>query len=213
MSADAVGIIKGTLEQFRLCSGLSINIKKTQLMVCGTEDFVVGTTIHGIEIVEHVKILGLTIDRKLLNLEVNWEEKIAKMERLSNFWRLQKLKISGRILVAKTFLLAQVVFLLETIPLNFDTGEKINKIMAYFVKGTDRVIAKDRWFLDRELGGYGLVDIHNLNNCVKAGWVNRWVVNQNNADIIGMRGITNFEKPVDQWCVDDNIEQSDTPKI
>jgi len=209
MSADSVRLIKETLAQFALCSGLSINIKKTQLMVCGTENFATGTKVHDIEVVDRVKILGLTIDRKLENLDVNWEEKVAKMERLSNFWQLQKLKISGRVLVAKTFLLSQVVFLLETLPLKFDIGERINKIMAYFVKGTDRVIAKNRWFLDRELGGYGLVDIHSLNTCVKANWINRWVINFENMDIIGKRGLMNFEKPVDQWGVDVSIEHSD----
>ena len=104
------------------------------------------------------------------------------------------------------------MFLLETLPLKFETGEKINKIMAYFVKGTDRVIAKNRWFLDTELGGYGLVDIHVLNNCVKANWINRWVTNRECADIIGLRGNVNFERPVDQWCVDDTIAQSDKLK-
>jgi len=125
---------------------------------------------------------------------------------------VQKLKISSRILVAKTFLLSQVVFLLETIPLRFETGERINRIMANFVKGSDRVIAKNRWFLSIELGGYGLVDIHVLNNCVKANWINRWVVNRECADIIGYRGNVNFEKPVDQWCVDETIAQSDKLK-
>jgi len=107
----------------------------------------------------------------------NWDEKIRKMERLGNFWNLQKLSITGRIMVAKTFLLSQVIFLMDTIPLSYEHGEKINKIMAYFVKGGDRIIAKNRWFLDINLGGYGLIDVHSLNYCVKASWVNRWVHN------------------------------------
>jgi len=212
MSAESVGLIKEILAQFALCSGLSINIKKTQLMVCGTENFAIGSKVCDILVVDKVKILGITIDRKLENLEQNWEEKIAKMERLSNFWKLQKLLLPGRILVAKTFLLSQVVFLLETLPLKFDTGEKINKIMAYFVKGNDRIIAKSRWFIKKELGGYDLVDIHTLNNCVKANWINRWALSRENADIIGLRGNLNFDKPVDQWGVDDNVESSDKLK-
>jgi len=212
MSVEAVRLIKSTLEEFRKTSGLSLNIRKTQLMVCGTEDYVIGSKVEDIEVVSHVKILGLTIDRKLENLNQNWEEKIAKMERLGNFWKLQKLQISGRVLVAKTFLLSQVVFLLETLPLTYENGERINSIMAYFVKGTDRVLAKKRWFLDRELGGYGLVDIHVLNCCVKANWINRWVVGNENADFIGMRGMVSLDKPVDQWGACEELKQSDKLK-
>jgi len=212
MSVEAVKLIKGTLAQFEQVSGLGLNISKTQLMVCGTEEYAVGTKVEDIEIVEQVKILGVIIDRKLENLQVNWEDKIAKMVRLSNFWKLQKLLISGRVLVAKTFLLAQVTFFLETLPLNFETGERINRIMAEFVKGTDRIIAKDRWFKERELGGYGLVDIHVLNTCVKANWINRWSVGIDNADFIGMRGLRDSNKPVDQWGVEDEFKDSDKLK-
>jgi len=121
------------------------------------------------------------------------------MERLGNFWNLQKLTITGRIMVAKTFLLSQVIFLMDTIPLNYEHGEKINKIMAYFVKGNDRIIAKNRWFLDISLGGYGLIDAHSLNSCVKASWINRWIHNQECRDLNGKRGVLDFTKPVDQW--------------
>jgi len=88
---------------------------------------------------------------------------------------------------------------MDTIPLSYEHGEKINKIMAYFVKGGDRIIAKNRWFLDINLGGYGLIDVHSLNYCVKASWVNRWVHNPESRDLNGMRGILSFTKPVDQW--------------
>ena len=212
MSVEAVRLIKGTLEEFRRVSGLSLNLGKTQLMVCGTEDYVIGSKVEDIVVVSQVKILGITIDRKLENLNQNWEEKIAKMERLGNFWKLQKLQISGRVLVAKTFLLSQVVFLLETLPLTFEIGERINSIMAYFVKGTDRILAKNRWFLDKELGGYGLVDIHALNNSVKSGWINRWAVSSENADFIGLRGMVSLDKPVDQWGVSEELKQSDKLK-
>ncbi len=43
MSVEAVRLIKSTLEEFRQVSGLSLNIRKTQLMVCGTEDYIIGS--------------------------------------------------------------------------------------------------------------------------------------------------------------------------
>ncbi len=104
MTREAIKEIKRTLNSFYLISGLSLNVSKTQLMVAGSNEYIVGSKIEDIEIVSSVKILGVRIDRTLEQLGENWEEKIRKMERLSNFWSLQKLSITGRIMVAKTFL-------------------------------------------------------------------------------------------------------------
>jgi len=199
MSREALLEIRNVLGEFFRVSGLSLNVRKTQLMVTGTEDYQIGSTVEEIEVVSCVKILGVIIDRKLERLGDNWDEKIRKMERLGNFWSLQKLSIIGRLMVAKTFLLSQVIFLMDTLPLSHEHGEKINKILAYHVKGGERIIAKNRWFLPLELGGYGLIDVHSLNYCMKASWINRWIINPECRDINGNRGVKNFDKPVDQW--------------
>jgi hypothetical protein len=137
------------------------------------------------------------------------------MERLANFWQIQNLSITGRVLVAKTYLLSQVIFLLDTLPLKFELGERINRIMANFVKGRDRIIAKNRWFLDRELGGYGLIDIHKLNTCMKASWINRWVVNPVSTDINGKRAGFRDDISIEQWVpvADHNLMDGGTTWI
>jgi len=124
----------------------------------------------------------------------NW-----KIERLSNFWKLQKLSIVGRILVSKTYLMAQATFLLGVLPLEKEVGDRINELMATFIKGNDRVIAKERWCIARELGGYGMVDMHVMNTCIKASWINRWIKNVESVDINGKRSGAEMGKPVDQW--------------
>ena len=173
MSVNSVNSVIGIMNSFELVSGLRLNVKKTQLMITGTDLFPVGTKISDIEIVDKVKILGVSIDRKLENLNQNWEEKIVKMNRLYNFWNLQKMSIAGRIMVAKTYLMSQVVFLLDTLPIDMGTCDRINTILANFVKGNGRLIAKSRWCVPPELGGYGLIDINVLNTCIKASWINR----------------------------------------
>jgi len=62
MSREAVIEIKGILNSFYLVSGLSLNVGKTQLMIAGTDDYVVGTKVEDIEIVSSVKVL---VGRKL----------------------------------------------------------------------------------------------------------------------------------------------------
>ena len=104
------------MADFRLCSGQELNKTKTQLMIVGSNIIRAGDVISEIAVVERVKILGLTIDRNLSALRENWDNAIRKIEKLSNFSKLQKLSIVGRILVSKTYLMAQATFLLGVLP-------------------------------------------------------------------------------------------------
>ena len=205
MDVISLQFIIDTLNDFEKVSGLKLNVSKTQLLISGTEEYILGTKVCNITVVDRVKILGVSIDRKLERLSENWDGKIAKMIRLANFWKLQKLSITGRILVAKTYLLSQVIFLLETLPLDFDTGEQINKIMVDYVKGSDRVIAKNRWFLDCTLGGYGLIDIRYLNTCIKASWISRWKIFTESIDINSIVSGFRADLRVDQIIVSDYL--------
>jgi exonuclease III len=198
---ESMGLIMEVMNQFKLCSGLELNKSKTQLMVVGTDRVGTGTMIMEVEVVGFVKILGLKIDRKLCELGKNWDDVIRKLEKLCNFWRLQRLSIVGRILIAKTYLMSNVNFLMGSIEMSKENGDRVNEIMANYVKGTDRVIAKKRWGMARELGGYGLVDAHTLNTCIKSAWINKWIINVESLDINGKRSGAELGKPVDQWGV------------
>ena len=56
-------------------------------MVTG-EDAQVGSKIGEITVVDSISVLGIKIDRKLENLDDNWEKAAGKME---NFWRYWKM--------------------------------------------------------------------------------------------------------------------------
>jgi hypothetical protein len=79
-------------------------------MVTGNDEWAVGTKVMDIEIVERVNILGITIDRKIEELDVNWEKAIPKMRRLTGYWTIFGLSIAGRVMVAKTYILSQCIY-------------------------------------------------------------------------------------------------------
>jgi hypothetical protein len=60
--------------------------------------------------------------------------------------------------------------------MEFAYGEEINNLMAEYARGTNRILARERWFLPAELGGYGLVNVHTLSTGIKAAWVKRWIM-------------------------------------
>jgi hypothetical protein len=169
-----VDIILKLLREFEQVSGLVINIGKTQLMVTGSDVWPTGMRIHEIEVVDKVTILGITIDRKLEKLDENWDKAIGKMQRLAWYWNSFRLSITGRVMVAKTYIMSQCVYLMGSLPLQDAYGDRINEILLDFVRGRDRLIERRRQLLCPELGGYGLVDAKIMNVCMKASWVERW---------------------------------------
>jgi hypothetical protein len=142
-------------------------------MVVGSNEWLPGSQVHGIGVVEQVTILGITIDRRLTNLDDNWEKAILKMQRLVGYWKTFSLSITGK-MVAKTYILSQCIYLMGSLPMSEILGNRINEVLLDFVKGGDRLIERRRQLLCPRLGGYGLMNANVMNLCMKASWIERW---------------------------------------
>jgi hypothetical protein len=193
MSDASVGKIMNVLDQFFRCTGLEVNKAKTQLMVTGSETWIIGQRIHDITIVDEVKILGVVIDRKLERLNDNWEEIILKRRRLVGYWFSFGLSIAGRVMVSKTYIISQAIYLMGILPLRNDMGSKMNEILIDFVSGGMRPIERRRQLLCAELGGYGVIDMNVMNVCIKSMWISRVMRKRENADYTGELMIRNGE--------------------
>ena len=136
-------------------------------MITGGEDAQVGSTIGEITIVGNVSLLGIKIDRKLEKLNDNWDKVIGKMENYSRYWKTFNLSISGRVMVAKTYLLSQATYLMGIIPLPVDKAMEMNRIIIEYVNGGERMLAHDKKFLQRDLGGYRFVDSQKMDMYIK----------------------------------------------
>ena len=177
------------LNEFEAVSGLQINIKKTQLMITGGDDERIGDIIEGIKTVDSIEVLGVKIDRKLQKLDENWEKTLRKMVNQSNYWKLFRLSISGRVMIAKTYLISQATYLMGAIPIGDETINSMNEIIIDFVNGNEKKIARERWFRSRELGGYGICDMKIMDLCIKASWIRRWYNNIGTPDYPEVRAL------------------------
>ena len=164
-------------------------LKKTQLMITGGDGECLDSEIHGIKIVEKIEILGVVIDRRLENLNNNWERALRKMVNKANYWNLFRLSIGGRTMIAKTYLILQLTYLMGAIPVDSGILDRANEIIIKFVNGKERKLATDRFFLTREQGGYGVTDMKVLNMCIKATWIRKWCAAETNDDYSEMRCI------------------------
>jgi hypothetical protein len=98
-------------------------------MISGSDVWPTGMSIHNIEVVGKVTILGITIDRKLEKLDENWDKAIGKMQRLAWYWNSFRLSITGRVMVAKTYIMSQCIYLMGSLPLRDEYSDRINEIL------------------------------------------------------------------------------------
>ena len=54
-------------------------------MITGGDGEIIGGLIEGITVVNEINVLGVQIDRRLVNLDVNWEKTILKMINQANY--------------------------------------------------------------------------------------------------------------------------------
>ena len=141
-------------------------------MVTGGEVAQIGSKIGEITIVDSILVLGIKIDRKLEKLDENWEKVVGKMENYSRYWKMFKLSISWRVMVARTYISSQATYLMGIIPLPANKAEEMNRIIIDYVNGVERMLAQDKLFLQKELGGYGLVDLYKMDIYVYKGKLN-----------------------------------------
>ena len=123
-------------------------------------------------------MLGIKIDRTLEKLNDNWDKVIGKMENYSRYWKMFKLSLSGRVMVAKTYIMSQATYLMGIIPLPAEKSMEMNRIIIEYVNGGERMLALDKMFLQKELGGYGIVDSYKMDMYIKANWIRRWMNNK-----------------------------------
>ena len=143
-------------------------------MITGGDGERVGSEIHGFKIVDNIEILGIKIDRRLGQIDENWEKALGKMVNKANYWNLFRLSIGGRVMIAKTYLISQLTHLMGTLPVGKNILDRANEVIISFVNGKERKIAANRHFLPRESGGYGITNMNILNMCIKASWIKRW---------------------------------------
>jgi hypothetical protein len=122
----ALGRIFVILNEFGSISGLIINKSKTNLMISGKE-WEGAESVLGIKIVQSCKLLGVKIDYKAKNLDENWAEVSRKVWGLIHYWNQYRLSLTGRVMVAKTFLMSQATFLMGVIPADKKNSWKLKQ--------------------------------------------------------------------------------------
>ncbi len=178
------------IELFSQFSGLVLNKNKTEAIWLGCWKF------RKKEICDikwntgpnnKVKILGIIFyaDRTLDEIEENWQTRISRCESIIKSWSNRNLSLLGKIVLVKTLLASQFVYLMQCMFLPTDVLHKLNSLFFRFVWGkagvditdlsrriTERV-KREVMTLRYEDGGLNMVDMFSFQKLLCFKWILR----------------------------------------
>jgi Reverse transcriptase (RNA-dependent DNA polymerase) len=170
----SLACIKNILISFENLSGLACNFDKSCIMptfVPEAEDIAIVNELN-FRIVDSITLLGVEIKWDLSNIREIYAKILTKIINIAAFWERFRLSLSGRIVIAKTFLIAQLNYIACWLPIPVDTLQSIQTQIDNFVTGPLN-IAKSRLYLPPDKGGLGLFDLNLFIQAQTCSWIKR----------------------------------------
>jgi len=168
--------------RFSSLSGIEINETKTEIMELGHKGrfvpkiYNVSNGINHFQVtsVESLKICGVTFSNNdAIAYEANVIEKINKFKKKLMAWQFRGITMGGKILVAKTFGISQLIYTMQACSYNPEDLKMVEAFMFKFIwsknganNAPDR-IKRGILKLDYGEGGLRVTDIQNLDKALK----------------------------------------------
>ena len=174
------------LDDFKLISGLKLNINKTIILRIGSLRYTDIQHLENLKFLwtsESAKTLGIVFanDKQKL-IENNLLPKLNDFDNCLKRWNQRKLSLMGKITVVKTFALPKLIYPLTV--LNNPPEHIINKIKTEIFKfiweSKPDKIKRSIIMQDYKNGGLRLINVDYFIEALKAGWVRRILDEQNN---------------------------------
>ena len=176
-------------ERLTKMSGLELNAEKTELMRIGRDpparDYNVTYRNESYQVrsSDSIKLNGIIFhrDRKEVARR-NVRAAVNKMDQHFKHWMKRSLSTLGKILIAKTFGISQIVYLMQTIKLDECDYKLINATLYKFIWNRHYLAAKAPERVKREIvnkpikyGGFGMLDIAELDASLKIKALGRFL--------------------------------------
>ena len=122
------------LSEFSLFSGLKINKSKTEAMWLGSKKYC-NDTFCDIAFKRKIKVLGIYFcnDKSASEVQENWTERVENIKRLICNWEKRNLSIIGKVCIVKTFLISQLVYIMQALILPDKVLTEMNRILFRFL--------------------------------------------------------------------------------
>ncbi|PIK36905.1 pol-like protein [Apostichopus japonicus] len=179
-SRDSFEETLSVLDDFRLASGLAINISKCNIMPLGSFINNLPTCINDLALnvtTGPVTMLGVSFTQNRDDLfRLNYQPKLSRLKKCLRVWSGRDLTPIGRNIIVKTFALSQLVFLFLVLP-NPPIGfiKELESIIFDFIWGGSSDKVKRSSMINRLAdGGLKVIHINSFINSLKCTWIKRY---------------------------------------
>ena len=166
---------------FETISGLTLNFAKCEAMWIGRNKLRQDTHCN-FKWKTKIKILGIYFSNTVCAslIEENYTERIEKIKRLISAWEKRNLSIMGKVVIAKTFLISQLVYFMQAFIIPEKVLTEINRILFRFIwkkrdnnKKAFEKVKRVVMCKDYTQGGLKMIDIKQMQISFILQWVMR----------------------------------------
>nr|GEX23399.1 RNA-directed DNA polymerase, eukaryota [Tanacetum cinerariifolium] len=173
--------IMHTLRCFSLLSGLSINLKKSQLLGVGIPDSQVleAATLIGCSVL-HTSFKGIMVGENMSSIRA-WDETVNKLKLRLSSWKLKTFSIGGRLTLLKSVLGSTPIYNMSLFKVPKAVLKSMESIRRNFFNGIrdgEKKIAWVSWskvFASKSNGGLGVFSFYALNRGLLFKWIWRFL--------------------------------------
>jgi hypothetical protein len=166
------------LERYAHCSGLKLNIDKTNVVWLGTKVKCNDILCPDLSLkwVNNFKLLGIYFTSDLMGmLRMNYDQHLMKVENILKAYGKRHLSLIGKVTVIKTLIVPMFVHALTVLPAPEKQFYTIfNRLTREFLWKNGRVMVScENLSKDIEHGGLKLTNIEELSKALKITWIKR----------------------------------------
>ena len=171
--ANEADLAINIVREFGELSGLALNMDKCEFMWIG-ENKASSQFICDRAPAEKVKILGVWFSATQSCYKENMGRAEEKIKKTLEQWQQRDLTIKGKITVAKSLAVSQLVFLMTAICINKVTLARIQSLIMKFVwRGRPPKVSRKTLTMPISRGGLKLPDLEAMNRANRIAWIGR----------------------------------------
>ena len=213
------------IDNFGNICGLKLNRNKSVVLPLGgfKRDFISKSNIKWLTEDEYIKITGVFFGAKVeaSKIELNWKTKIEDMIQTINRWNRRNLSLYGKIIIAKTYLLSKINYIIQSLTLPSAVLDEIDRILFKFIwqkkfsnKKTFEKIKRSVMCKNVTDGGLNMVSVKDQQKVFHLKWL-KILFNDSQKtnfshffleNLGGVKYLVHCSAPVDDSFLDNNIK-------
>ena len=169
------------INSFSKISGLHANLDKTRVVPFGSNFNTKDKLCPNLPLKweSSFTLLGINIDNKLMEIDLNFDRIHTKTKSLINDWRSRNLPIQGRINISKCMLVSQYTYVASILPLSAEQTEKaqdaINDYIMNIGTANRKWISKDKIYAPINKGGLNCINLTDFFHSIRINWMHRYI--------------------------------------